>query len=111
MIFCLLVGRIGFLGDLLSFFVQITGLLPLPAVFFGSFFANAGTLPFSYLVADVLEVLWVFFPVLARRVPPFFPAHWFPFWFLSYQDYTLRLWQHGRRATGNRARRVCAGTP
>jgi len=64
-LFSLSVRRVSLFGNLLGFFVEVAGPLPLPALFFGPFLTHAGTLPFTFLAANVLEGLWVFFLVLA----------------------------------------------
>jgi hypothetical protein len=64
-LFFLSVRLVRLFSDLLGFFVEVAGPLPLAAVFFGSFLTHAGTLSFAILAANVLEGLWVFFLVLA----------------------------------------------
>jgi hypothetical protein len=90
-LFSLWVRLLRLFGNLIGFFVEVAGPLPLPALFFGSFLTHAGTLPFAFLAANVLEGLWVFF--LARpHVLPFFLVHRSPSCLLlRQQDYTLRL--------------------
>jgi hypothetical protein len=63
-LFSLSVRLIRLGGNSLGFFVQVAGPLPLPALFFGSFLAYSGTLPFAFLAADAFEVSRVF-PMLA----------------------------------------------
>jgi uncharacterized membrane protein YdjX (TVP38/TMEM64 family) len=50
-LFYLSVRLVCLFGNLLGFFVEVAGSLPLPAVFFGSFLTHAGTLPFAFLAA------------------------------------------------------------
>jgi len=69
------VSGVCLVGDLFRFFVQVAGLLPLSAIFFGSFFAYAGTLPLTDLATNFLERLAPFFALPACLVPLFFSVH------------------------------------
>jgi hypothetical protein len=54
------VKLIRLVGNFLGFIVQVADPLPLPALYFASFLAYSGTLPFAFLTADALEVSRVF---------------------------------------------------
>ena len=54
-LFFLSVRLVRLFSDLLGFFVEVAGPLPLAAVFFGSFLIHGGTLSFAFLAANVLE--------------------------------------------------------
>ncbi len=68
----------GFFGNRCYFFAYVAGLLPLLAVFFGSFFARIRALLFAYLAGSFLETSGVFLTLSARRVPLFALAHHSP---------------------------------